>query len=177
MKRIITLILSLIAISFLSGCSTLATTKAMVSNSPVVNKHNYSISVNTYGGESESEVKFGSAGVTDEDLKKAIEESINNSNLFSSVVSNGSDYELNVTIFELNRPSAGFKLTASMETAWSLINKNNERVVFKKSIKSSHTTGALDAFAFTERLALAVENAAKQNIEKGLQEISRLNLK
>ena len=49
--------------------------------------------------------------------------------------------------------------------------------MFRKSIQSSYTTGAFDAFAFTERLALAVENAAKKNIEQGLKEISKLNLK
>jgi hypothetical protein len=177
MKKIITTVLALTILSLLSGCSTLATTKAMVSKPSINNKHNYSVHVNSYGGESATQVKFGSAGVTNKNFKKAIEESIINSELFSSVIPNNADYILDVTIFDLSRPGHGFGLTVDMETAWSLTNKINKKTVFRKSIQSSYTTGAFDAFAFTERLALAVENAAKKNIEQGLKEISKLNLK
>jgi len=176
MKSLLTAALTLIAVSLLSGCATLATTKAMVSKVSIVNKHNYSISVKSRGGESATQVRFGSAGVTNEDFKKAIEKSITSSGLFSSVVSNNSDYHLDVTIFELTRPNAGFGLTVAMETAWSLINKTSKKIEFRKSIQSTYTTGAFDAFAFTERLALAVENAAKKNIQQGLKEISKLEL-
>jgi len=177
MKKIITAIFILSVVGLLSGCSTLATKKAMVSKAPIINKHNFSVSVNTHGGESKDQIKFGSAGVANEDFKKAIEESIMNSGLFTLITSNNPDYDINVTIFDLTRPNAGFGLTVAMEAAWSLTNKSNNKVEFKKSIESIYTTGPFDAFAFTERLALAVENAAKKNIEQGLKEISKLDLK
>ena len=52
----------------------------------------------------------------------------------------------------------------------------DKSVVMKKTIKSSSTATFGDAAAAVTRIRLAVEGAAKKNIELGLQEISSLSL-
>lgn len=111
------------------------------------------------------------------DFKAAIEKSIIQTKVFKSVVQGkDADYDLAVSIVQLDKPVFGLTFTVNMEAAWALIKQSDKSVVMKKSIKSSHTTGFGEAAVVVTRLRLAVEGAVKKNIEQGLQEIAALNL-
>jgi hypothetical protein len=128
------------------------------------------------GGGSETGA-MDSSNITDEDLKAAIEESIKNSRVFRSIVQGkDSDYELAVSIVQLDKPVFGLSFSVNMEASWVLVKQSDRSVAMKTSIRSSHTATFGDAAVGVTRLRLAVEGAARKNIEQGLQAISALTL-
>jgi hypothetical protein len=78
-------------------------------------------------------------------------------------------------MFSMEQPSFGLSFTVKLEAGWSL-KRADGSVVWQESIKSEHTSTPGDAFAAVERLRLATEGAAKENIAQGLSKISALKL-
>ena len=74
----------------------------------------------------------------------------------------------------MDQPSFGLAFTVKMEAAWSL-KKADGTVVMQESIKSEGTASMSDAFAGVERLRMANEAAARNNIAAGLAKIGALN--
>lgn len=169
------LILSCIA-SGLTGCASPASKDGMVNNAiPQIRQHNKTVSLTTQGGEELD--GLGRSGVSNSDFAKAIEESIIENKLFTQVIhSQGSDYVLNVTIVSFTKPIFGGNFTVDMEAAWNLSDPTTKKTVMRKSIKSSHTATMGQAFAGATRLRLAVEGAARENIQQGLMAISESQL-
>jgi hypothetical protein len=66
--------------------------------------------------------------------------------------------------------------TVALEAGWSLVRTSDSKVVLRQVIKSSHTATMGDSFAGVKRLQLAVEGAARANIEQGLAAIAALDL-
>jgi hypothetical protein len=145
-----------------------------VSGFDSANKHPQTVSVSTGGGQDTS--AMGKSQIADADFAKAISDSISNAKTFSQVIQGkGADYLLNVTIFNMDQPSFGLSFTVKMEAGWTLRKADTGAVVWQESIKSEHTATTSDAFAGVERLRLANEGAAKDNIAKGLSKLSALN--
>lgn len=165
-----------VSIALLGGCASPAGTKAMVSDSAhVVHKHPYSVSVRTAGGRETSSI--GTTQISDEAFANALTESISATRVFSSVVQgNDADYLLSVAVVEVEQPMFGFDLRVNLEAGWSLTELKSGKVVWKNSIKSTYAAGVGDAFVAVERLRLATEGAARENIRQGLQELSQLSL-
>lgn len=138
--------------------------------------HPYSVSVKTSGG-SETE-NLGSSNISNAELQAAIESAITDSRLFQRVVrgSDGRDYELAVTLFELNKPLFGSTFTVTMETAWTLTRISDGRVVFRKGISSTGVATGSDTWIGVHRLRMAVEAAARNAISQGIQAIAETKL-
>ncbi|MEN8803532.1 MAG: hypothetical protein ABF297_16295, partial [Thiogranum sp.] len=166
-----------VTVMWMVGCAAPAKKQALVvDGTSFGTKHPYSVSINTSGGGETSDT--GYTNIPNEDLADAIEESIMNTGLFSSVIKgDGADYKLSVSLISMSKPMFGFAFTIDMEMAWSLVNGRTGDVVMRESIKSSHTSSAGEAFAATKRIRLAVEGATQDNIRQGLQKISELPLK
>jgi hypothetical protein len=142
---------------------------------PSIRQHPYSVGVTTAGGAETS--ALGSTNIGNPELKAAIEKSIVDSRLFREVVQGqGGEYRLSVTVVQISKPVFGFDFTVSMEAGWSLVRMRDNQVVLRKAITSSHTATMGDAFAGVRRLQLAVEGAARSNIEQGLAAIAALDL-
>src|SRR5882672_2429062 len=106
-------------------------------------------------------------GLEASDFKEAIEKSLANAGLGKAAASGrAAEYQLLAQIVELERPFAMARITASLEVAWSLLRASDKAVTFRKVIKSTHTGGAFDAFAGVVRVRMAIEAAAKNNIEE-----------
>ena len=107
----------------------------------------------------------------------ALREWVEESRVFREVVSGKQgQYELAVTVIQLSKPVFGFTFTVDMEAGWSLTRLDGGQVAFRKVIKSSHTATMSDAFAGVERLRLALEGAARENIRQGITAIAALDL-
>lgn len=173
-------ILSLACAAFLvlnlAGCASSANKEAMVAGDlQTLKKHDRSVAVRTGGGAETG--AMDSSNIADADLKAAIEESIVQTKLFKSVVQGkDGDYDLAVSIVRLEKPVFGLTFTVNMEATWVLVKQSDKTIVLKKSIQSTSTATFSDAAAAVTRLRLAVERAAKANIEQGLQAISGLSL-
>lgn len=174
--QLVSLLAVVIITLAVAGCSTPANRAAMTPQSIEINKHHpYSVRVQTSGGSETG--AMDSSNISDTDLKAAIEDSITQSRLFKTVVQ-GSDgnYELSVRVTSLSKPVFGTTFTVEMESAWSMIKNSDRSVVLRKSVKSSGVATMGDAFAAVTRLRLAVQMAAKENINQGLKAIGELNL-
>lgn len=167
---------SVLVIVGLSGCSSSANREAMVaSDVQMAKKHDRSVAVRTGGGAETTAME--SSNIADADLKAAIEDSIVKTRVFKSVVQGkDADYDLAVSIVKLEKPVFGLTFTVNMEATWVLVKQSDKSVVLKRSIESSSTATFSDAAVAVTRLRLAVEGAAKRNIEQGLQAISALSL-
>ena len=168
---------AMLALAFVfTGCATPSTPQGMTPDAiQTTNKHTQSVSIATSGGQETS--KMSKSQISDGAFAQAITDSVNNSKVFSSVIQwKGADYLLTVTIFNMDQPSFGLSFTVKMEAGWTLQRADTGAVVWQESIKSEHTATTSDAFAGVERLRLANEGAAKENIASGLSKISALNL-
>jgi hypothetical protein len=172
----IRLVLVCAVIVSLGGCASPATRKEIiVDDISFGTRHPYSVIV-IAGGGGETDAA-GYTNISNQDLAGAIEESIINSGLFSSVIKDDSaDYKLSVYLISMTKPMFGFSFTIDMEMSWSLVNMETGNAVMRESIKSSHTTTAGEAFAAVTRIRMAVEGAAQDNIRQGLQKIADLSL-
>jgi hypothetical protein len=161
-------------VALTAGCATASRPEAMI---PVTFdagvKHPQTVSVAVAGG-SETNA-LGKSQISNEAFTQAIVASIEKNKTFSGVVkgADGADYRLNVTVVNMDQPSFGFSFTVKMEAAWSL-KKADGTVVMQETIRSEGTAGATDAFAGTERLRLANEAAARNNIAAALAKIGKL---
>ena len=175
-KRIAnTLCVSVMALT-IAACATPANRAAMtVASVPTAKKFQSSASVHVTGGADAAANQGPTIG--NEELKAAIEDSIKNSKLFKTVAQGrGGDYELNVFITKIDRPLGGFSMTVNMEAGWSVTRVLDKSVVLRKVIDSSYTATMSDSVAGHTRIRLAVEGAARNNINKGLEAVSALDL-
>ena len=167
-----------VAVVALGGCATGAHKDNMVAQAApatvVTKKFASSVQVATSGGSATG--AMDSSNVSDADLKAAIETSISRSGLFRNVSASGTDYQLAVNIISLSKPSFGASFTVDMEAGWTLVRASDKSVVLRKAIKSTHTATMGDSLVGVTRLRLAVEGAAKNNIDQGLKAISDLPL-
>lgn len=163
----------LTAVAFLlAACASPANREAMTPKLALAKHNPYAVQVKTGGGATDG------PSISNEDLKAAIEAAIVESKLFKTVVqgADGGDYELNVTITSLVRPSFGLTFTVELETAWSLVKVSDRTVAMRKSIKSTGMATPGDAFVAATRIRLAVERAASNNISEGLKAVAEVNL-
>ena len=170
------LILVWAATAWLAGCASPASKQELiVDDASFGTQHPHSVSVIAGGGGETGAMDY--TNISNEDLAGAIEESIINSGLFSSVVKgDGADYKLSAYLVSMSKPVFGFSFTIHMEMSWSLVNTATGDAVMRESIKSTHTATAGEAFAAATRIRLAVEGAAEENIRQGLQKIAELPL-
>jgi hypothetical protein len=161
----------------LGGCATPAQSGAMMPTAMgSVTKHPGTLVINVDGGSETSAA--GASQISNKDFAAALEQSIQQSGLFSQVIPFGqaSDYNLDVQIVRLQQPMMGFSMTATLETNWTLTRLSDKSVVWRKAVVSSHTAKTGEAFAGTTRLRLATEGAARNNIQDAIAQMSALTL-
>jgi hypothetical protein len=160
----------------LAGCASQATHQGMIPDAiDISSKNPETVSVEVSGGQETGSI--GKPQISDAEFKHALMESLNKSQIFSSVAEgkNG-NYFLSVILFPLEQPAMGFSMTVKMEVGWTLVRASDGAKVWQESIKSEYTAGVGDAFAAVKRLRLATEGAAKRNISQALAKLSRVNV-
>jgi hypothetical protein len=160
----------------LSGCASPATHQGMIpATFETVARHPHSVSVYVTGGQETNSMWISQ--ISDSAFSQALVESITKSQVFTHVIEGrGGDYLLTVLLASMDQPSFGGSLTVRMEAGWTLKNAATGAVVWQESVHSSHTATMGDAFIGAERLRLATEGAARNNIRLGLGKISGLKL-
>jgi hypothetical protein len=168
--------LPLLLMSTLTGCLTPPNRYAMsAASSGSTKRHPHSVSVQSHGGTGGRIFKM--SGISDADLRVAIEGAIRRTGLFGRIAEDGqADYELDVTIVEMTRPSFEHAFTVDLETAWLLTRASDGAELLRRSVMSSQTIPANDALSDAVRLRFAMEGAARRNIRQGLEAIAALDL-
>lgn len=167
------LIFTMMTISLIGCASYHARKQAMVADSfQMSNKHAHSINVSVIGGDSASRLK---STLTSEEYEEALKISLINSNAFSEVVNNiNANYFLNVNIINVGYPPPGADMRVTVVTNWKLSSTPTGTNIWQEIISSSHTATVADAFGGVNRVRIAIEGAAKKNIQKGIEKLSTL---
>ena len=166
------LAISLLTAVLLSSCASPANRANMEVNASKAEVRNgtESVTVNVSGG-TETDAQ-SSSNISNSELQAAIETSVVRAGLFKNVSQSlQGKYLLSASIIELSKPSFGFSFTVQLEIAWTLTKLDDKTTVFKKVIRTSHTTGMTESFAGVTRLRMAVEGSAQRNINEFIQQI------
>ena len=162
---------------FLGSCAEPTDTSTMTA-APMTftTKHAGSVSVTVTGGSDKA--ALDASTIVNSDFAEAIKKSLAQSGLFASVVAAGQpeQYQLAAAIVRVDQPEIGRAMTGTIEVNWTLTQLSNKYVFWKKTIVSSYTAKAGEAFSGVDRLRLANEGAARVNIQDALTQISVLPL-
>jgi len=173
MKRISFNLLILSIILALSGCATNASPAQMIAYkmpaSAPKNKNLVSaITVDQIAGGSVANPLW-LAGITNEDFKTALIESLRNVNLYHDF--DGAKYSLNAKLVKLQQPVIGFNFTVNCEVHYTVQNIKTQAKIYDKSISTSYTAKVSDALVGVIRIRKANEGAARLNIEKFIADL------
>jgi hypothetical protein len=165
----------LASIAAISGCATGSKPDAMVVQVVApVHKSDGDVSVAVSGGKETS--KMGASQISNDAFAQALRDSIDKARLFSKVSTEGSRYRLTGFIGKVDQPMFGFSLTVKMEVSYTLKDTQSGNTVWTKDVNSEYTAKASEAFAAVERLRLANEGAARENIRQAITDMAGLTL-
>jgi hypothetical protein len=175
-SRILSVVPAIAIAMALVGCASGSKPEAMVATTATpVHKSASAVTVSVAGGKDTS--KMGASQISNDAFASAIKDSINKNQLFSKAVSEaGSPYTLAAFIGKVDQPTFGFSMTVTMEVNYTLTDVKSGKSVWTKDVSSTYTAKAGDAFAGTERLRLANEGAARENIRQMIEAVSALQL-
>jgi hypothetical protein len=166
-----------LGIVMLSGCATAARTDHMtVSSAPSARTAHSplksSISIETVSG-GENTNPLWTSEIGNAEFRGALEASLRSTQLLAD---GPGRYALKAILLSVKQPMVGFDMTVTTTVQYTLTERSSSRVVFDKPISSSYTATVGDAFLGYERLRLANEGAAKNNISQLIDELYRLEL-
>jgi hypothetical protein len=165
----------LVSAALIGGCASGSKPDAMVAQIVApVHKNDADVSIAVSGGKETS--KMGASQISDDAFAQALRDSIEKAGLFSKVGADGARYRLTGFIGKVDQPMFGFSFTVKMEVSYALKDTKSGSTVWTKDINSEYTATAGQAFAGVERLRLANEGAARENIRQALTEMAALTL-
>jgi hypothetical protein len=109
--------------------------------------------------------------ISNDDFKKALENSLLIAGLKTQPAN--ANYRLNAKMIKLKQPLIGIDATVSYTVNYILISKHNN-IIYNKNISSSYTAKFSEALMAAERLRLANEGAARENIKKLIDDLCKL---
>ena len=168
-------VVGIIPILFCIGC---ASTKPILPEALTPNdlsisqKYNESVTIHVKNGRESNGMYMPK--LSNETLAAAVRDTIRTSKLFSEILPSGGRYVLDLYIVNVSQPYAGTEMTAGVEIAWSLKDTSTGTVVWRESIQTEKTVTSKEESMALNRLKLATEMAAKENIKEGVKKISKL---
>jgi len=159
----------------LSGCVSNAKTGAMIAiNIPRTSVTHDSVTVSVVGALQTTRLQ---TDIPIEDFQTALVESLSKSSIFNSVSIDGiASNRLIVRLVFLEQPEEGFNMTASLRTEWTLVRNSDGKELWKWPIYSTYTATFGEAAIGVKRIRLAIQGAARTNIEQGLAQLAELKL-
>jgi hypothetical protein len=165
----------MVAAALIGGCASGSKPDAMVAQVVApVHRSDGDVSIAVSGGKETT--KMGASQISNEAFAQALRESIEKAGLFSSVAADGARYRLTGFIGKVDQPMFGLSLTVKMEVSYALKDSKPGNTVWTKDINSEYTATPGQAFAAVERLRLANEGAARENIRQALTAMAALTL-
>ena len=142
----------------------------------VAKRHSGAVRVSVLGGKETN--PLWKSEISSESFAEALKQAISSSGLFAAVrTDSGTDYLLEVVFTDVDEPLlGGFNMTVTLTARWSLVASKTNQTVWRKDIVTPFTAGVGDAFSGVERLRVANEGAARENIKVGLEELSKVTL-
>lgn len=173
----ITFLLSFVLLS-LMGCHSVDVKSMTPEHINIMNQHPYSVKLDVLG-DTKSKHFLGARPkeIPLAMFKSALLSSIEESNVFFSVVNVDPDYLLEITLLDLTQMRTPKKLGMeySLFSEWKLIETRTGSMKFQKQVYGSFYPPGAQQLGVTG-LTVGPEGAARENISNGLRDISQLNL-
>ena len=162
----------------LESCSTTNQTGTNPPNSTnTAAKHPEHLALKVTGGSDGSTAS--ASQISNPFFVTTLSKTIHDAALFAHIVPSGqpgAEYQLEVAIAPLQPPTIGAEMVAIAEANWTLTRVSNGAIIWQKNISTPHTTNAKEAFTGIERVQLAIEGAAQDNIKEGITQLSAISL-
>ncbi|MDW3095011.1 MAG: hypothetical protein R8G33_04980 [Gammaproteobacteria bacterium] len=113
--------------------------------------------------------------ISNEDYKQAMINSLADAQ-FLNRSSVNSDYSLSAVLIEVKQPILGASMTVTTIISYSLVENETKKEVFYKKITTPFTAKWNAAFLGVERLRLANEGSARNNIKSLIEHLQELNI-
>ena len=162
-------------LALLAACASPPTTTAMqvIAPAAAITPAPGTVSVRVSGGQATSELD--APNIADADFKAATEATLLGAHAFAGLAEpSEARYALVANIVRLTKPYWGSTYTVELEVGWRLLDRTNERVLLRRGITSTGTATMSDSVVGATRIRLAVEAAARANLEQLLHELAAL---
>lgn len=113
--------------------------------------------------------------ISAEDFRKALEQALENAGLLSEMRSSG-EYEVKVFLDEVDQPLIGLDMTVTTKVTYEVIRQGTRERILEKQVVASHTATLSDQFYGVERLRLANEGSAEENIRLFIEQLLELQI-
>jgi len=167
-----------LALAVLQGCASAAKIENMVPNDVEQVNPNSALAgqlfVSAASGGDETNPMWTSE-ISAEDFRRALEQALSNSGLLSEMRSSG-QYELRVFLDEVDQPFIGLDMTVTTKVTYEVIHRDSRERVFREQIIASHTATIGEQFYGVERLRLANEGSAEENITMFIERLLELDI-
>ncbi|UPT61961.1 MAG: hypothetical protein M0D54_16425 [Hyphomonadaceae bacterium JAD_PAG50586_4] len=110
------------------------------------------------------------SNISDEQFRAGLEQSLRNAGLLADSPALAR-YEVVASLQDLRRPMAGLDMTVTMTVRYSLVPIGGGEPIFDEVVSASGTGRMSDAFVGVERLRIANEAAARENISEFLRRL------
>lgn len=161
----------LLTVGALALCPMMTTAKTIIpENPPAAERHKV--------GQVSLTVTGAFAGISTEYFEQTATDAIAASGLLSSTDrGNNTQYVLEIRIIKVSAPSFSTRMEVSMNAIWELHSTADKTVLLHKNIHSTYTGGAFEGGLIgANRVRVATEGAARENIRIGLEELASLKL-
>jgi len=112
-------------------------------------------------------------------LRRALADAITMSRVFSRVAPSG-PYVLSVAVTRLDVPDSRLHInlnpTVRMEAEWMLRRADTRATLWQATVRSQSSSVPSDTLDGQARVRMAIEGAARENIELGLERLAKLSL-
>ncbi len=142
-------------------------TKRFDSDAPTVN-------VSIGGGEDTR--LWGKTQVSNDALREAVIVALARSGLFLPLVDKPADYQLKVTLLEIQQPDWSLATPVRVDAGWTLAETGSGNLVWAKRISTTFTAPFSAALIGTKRCRIATEGATRENIVEAIRKLSTLAL-
>jgi len=164
-----------LALALLAACASAPTTTAMQVVAPAVaiSPAPGTVAVRVTGGRATSELE--GPNITDADFKAATEATLLGARGFAGLAEpSAARYALLANIVRLTKPYWGGTYTVEFEVGWTLLDRTDNKVLLRRGITSTGTATMSDSMVGATRIRLAVEAAARANLEQLARELAAL---
>ncbi|WP_417827951.1 hypothetical protein [Thalassospira sp.] len=179
MKTVIKKAAAILGLALLSACASPAEFQNMVVTDSIdtvaTQKSAFkdSIVVKSVDGGEETNPLWTSE-ISSQAFEKALIASLENAQLLSKLDENA-PYQLRVTLLDVDQPLFGLNLTVKTRVRYEIMEKDSGKTVFDDEIPATHTATFGDSPFAIQRLRLANEGSAKNNIATFIERVNALS--
>ncbi len=115
---------------------------------------------------------LGVSKISNNNFKAALVQSLQSAHLYKTL--RKAQYNLTADVMNLDQPYVGLDMTVKFKVHYRLEDVKKKVYIYDKDVISSYTAKLNDSLSGVERLRMANEGAARENIKKFIQDLYRL---